>query len=79
MGGDGKPIKKASDKVRLASSNAFTTNAQNARGDLGVYIEEVQWWIQKGLSFIKPVTIPCCRSDTYDKTLIDYFKPGKVF
>jgi hypothetical protein len=41
MGNDGKPIKTASNKVRLATSNAFTTNAQNARGDLGVYIEEV--------------------------------------
>lgn len=76
--GSGNPFKKASDKVRLATKHAFSTNAQNMRRgaqgqDLGPLIEEVQWWILKALSFIKPVTKPCCRSDYYKEDFLQYF------
>jgi hypothetical protein len=42
--------------------------------------EEICWWINKGLSCIKPYYGECTRMiDIKSTQMIEYYQPGKVF
>ena len=63
MDQQGTPIKGASSKVRLASANAMSKDAKLLRGNLQNQIDEIQWWISKGLSWLPPYTGIVTRAD----------------